>query len=212
MVFVIECYRFYTNLYCVKLALRFFTVARFSCWYFGADRCGFERVGYSDVCRAVEAVRDVYGEVFGCFDVSSRRFGPDSVFGGENSYGNRYDYEIRKSFDCRKGWIIYIYFFKGEDAEKELKKLSFNLKIIVKLCDIYSENLGNSYEKLLELLLVLNKCSAPVLKSYCRNTKLIESVQINLFAGTAPLVKNLISDRQFVHVTASNCTIIFDNT
>ncbi|XP_066906715.1 FIGNL1-interacting regulator of recombination and mitosis isoform X2 [Halyomorpha halys] len=84
---------------------------------------------------------------------------------------------------------------------RDVKLANFQLKVIVKLCEMYKGYLNGSEDSLLHLLLLLNRCSR--LGSKVGDTEIERFVVV----GAAPLLSHLLEDRSFLE----RFTIVADN-
>lgn len=83
--------------------------------------------------------------------------------------------------------------------ENIVKRSSFNLKIVINLCDLYEE-LGQSYENLLNLLILLHKHSSAYLTVKKYDKRLIDLIQNHLVVASDLLLHCVITKREFVQV------------
>ncbi|XP_049813395.1 uncharacterized protein C1orf112 homolog isoform X2 [Schistocerca nitens] len=84
------------------------------------------------------------------------------------------------------------------DIIKNLKVTSFELKLILKLCESYAGYLSDSYTDLFHLLITLHRLSPHFLLWKKVPTGITEEIERYLSIGADPLLSHLLEDRCFV--------------
>uniref|UniRef100_A0A1B6CYC8 Uncharacterized protein n=1 Tax=Clastoptera arizonana TaxID=38151 RepID=A0A1B6CYC8_9HEMI len=85
-----------------------------------------------------------------------------------------------------------------KDTRRNIKISTLELKVLIKLCELYQDYLGDCQKNLLVLLLHLNLCLPSYLISRSISPALSEDVRKSLYVGAHPLLTHLICDKVFL--------------